>query len=70
MASRTRSGSSFTSMPASVTVPSVGRDSVASMRRSVVLPAPLGPNTERNAPSGSVNDTSSTALRPPNDFVR
>ena len=36
--------------PSTRTVPSCGISSVASMRRSVVFPAPLGPNTARVCP--------------------
>ena len=46
-------------------VPDEGRSSVATRRSVVVLPAPLGPNSVRNPPRATVNDTSrSTSRRP------
>src|SRR6185503_7841460 len=42
-----------------------GRSSPARIRSSVVLPAPLAPNTATVAPAGSENDTSRSATRSP-----
>ena len=39
------------------------------MLKNVVLPAPLGPMIETIERSGSVNETSLTAVRPPNCLV-
>ena len=39
------------------------------MLKNVVFPAPLGPMIETIERSGSVNETSDTAVRPPNCFV-
>ena len=47
--------------PAMSAVPVSGVTSVASMRRSVVLPAPLGPRSPVISPSGAMNETSLTA---------
>ncbi len=46
-------------------VPPSGTISVASMRSSVVLPAPLGPSRPVIWPSGATNDTSRTACTSP-----
>ena len=59
-----------TSLPSKMTLPSDGRYRPVSMLKNVVLPAPLGPMIETIAFSGTRNDTPSTAVRPPNCFVR
>ena len=45
--------------PSTQTSPAVGRTMPLNSRRRVVLPAPLGPMTERNCPSGTERDTPS-----------
>src|SRR5678815_5075530 len=49
------------SNPKMVSVPAFGLTRQASVLRSVVLPAPLGPNTVRNSPRSSCRSTPSTA---------
>ena len=58
---RTPSGSRSRSAPATVAVPAVGRSSVVSMRRVVVLPAPFGPRKPTISPSSTVRSTPRTA---------
>src|SRR4051812_15298103 len=55
---------SFTGIPFTRTVPCPGASKPASIRRSVVFPAPLGPNSARQSPPCRVKLTSSTARRP------
>src|SRR5204863_6812223 len=50
------------------TVPVSATSCPLRMLKNVVLPAPFGPMSARISPCGSVNDTSSTAWTPPNDF--
>ena len=51
--------------PAIAIVPSVGWSKPASMRRSVVLPQPDGPRSEKNSPAAMVSETSSRAVNEP-----
>ena len=48
-----------------LTEPVVARSSPAAMRRSVVLPQPLGPMTAVRPPAGIENETSFSARTPP-----
>src|SRR5215210_7475515 len=52
-------------IPASRALPDVGLRRPASKRRSVVLPAPFGPNTARQSPGPSENETPATAFLDP-----
>jgi len=52
-------------LPSTRTSPACGRSSVASMRNSVVLPAPLGPKTTSVRPAGRSSVTSRSAARSP-----
>ena len=54
------------SVPANVTRPPVGRYMPVTQLNSVVLPAPFGPMTAVTEPGAIVNDTSSSAVSPPN----
>ena len=45
--------------------PPLGRSSVARIRSSVVLPAPLGPSTTSDCPPATVSPTPSSAVRSP-----
>ena len=58
------------SWPPTRPVPLVGRDSVVSMRTSVVLPAPLGPSSPSTEPCGIAKLTPSTATVSPKCFTR
>src|SRR5215813_11636065 len=58
---RTPTGSASRSAPATVAVPAVGRSSVVSIRRVVVLPAPLGPRKPTISPSATLRSTLRTA---------
>src|SRR5690606_29384201 len=51
------------------TRPASGRSKPATMRKSVVLPHPLGPSSETNAPRSTASDTSRTATTSPNRRV-
>src|SRR4051812_35520982 len=53
-----------------VAVPEVGRTRPSSMRRVVVLPAPLGPRKPVTRPGATSNERSSTARTVPNDLDR
>ena len=70
IARRTGMGSSRGSWPATATLPDEGRSSVATRRSVVVLPAPLGPNSVRKPPRGTVNDTSRSTSRRPKALPR
>src|SRR5258708_39809788 len=59
MAARAVSGSRAGSTPATRSAPEVGRNSVARMRRSVVLPAPFDPRRVSPWPAARSRDTSS-----------
>jgi len=48
--------------------PSAGSSPVTTLK-SVVLPAPLGPMTDRSSPRPTPNEAPSTAARPPKNFV-
>ena len=50
--------------------PAVAESSVHSIEIVVVLPAPLGPRNPNSSPGATSNDTSSTAVKPPNRFTR
>src|SRR4051812_26257806 len=50
--------------------PESGSSSPAIMRRTVLLPEPLGPRSAVMAPSAAEKLTLSTARNDPNDFVR
>ena len=67
---RTASGSLSTSCPATRAVPLVGRLRVVIIRTVVVLPAPLGPSSPSTEPSGTTNETSSTASVSPKRLTR
>jgi hypothetical protein len=56
-------------MPATVAEPAVAEISVPSIRTVVVLPAPFGPRKPSISPRATLNDTSSTAVRPPKFLV-
>src|SRR5215471_18877524 len=58
---RTPTGSDRRSDPATVALPAVGRSSVVSIRRVVVLPAPFGPRKPTISPSSTVRSTPRTA---------
>src|SRR5512137_2299336 len=66
IALRTGMGSSRTSWPATLMLPAPGVSSVASTRRVVVLPAPLGPKMLRNPPRGTPNEMPLSTSRRPN----
>ncbi len=57
------------SNPATRAVPASGAKSPASMRRVVVLPAPLGPSSPNTSPRCTSNVMSLQADRPSNDLV-
>jgi hypothetical protein len=59
-----------TSLPSKITLPSVGRYRPVNMLKNVVLPAPFGPMIVAIVRGGTWNDTPSTAVSPPNCFVR
>src|SRR3989442_6793875 len=59
---RSRGGRSLTTRPPMRMSPLVCRSSPAIMRRSVVLPPPLGPRSPRNSPSWVCKSTPSTAV--------
>ena len=61
MLRRTCTDSVTTSYPATVAVPAVGRSRVVSIRRVVVLPAPLGPRKPTTSPSSTSRSTPLTA---------
>jgi hypothetical protein len=67
---RTAPGSVRMSWPATRPVPAVGRVSVVIIRTVVVLPAPLGPSRPSTDPSGTTNETSSTATVSPKCLTR
>ena len=50
-------------------VPDVGRRMSSIIRMHVVFPAPLGPRNPQTVPSGTVKETSFTALKSPYDLV-
>src|ERR1700692_831888 len=52
--------------PATRALPDVGLSRPARTRRSVVLPAPFGPNSARHSPPASENVTPATARVDPN----
>src|SRR5688572_757378 len=56
-------------IPARRALPEDGFSSPASTRKSVVFPAPFGPNTARQSPGASENVTPATAIRDPNARV-
>ncbi len=56
-------------LPSSLIRPEVGRIRPVSMLKKVVLPAPFGPITETIECAGMSNDTSLTAVRPPNRLM-
>ena len=62
---RTAHASSGSEEPSTRTLPACGRSSVASTRSSVLLPAPLGPNTTSDCPARSDSDTPPSASRSP-----
>src|SRR5258707_6289008 len=51
-------------------VPRSGRSSPATRRKVVVLPAPEGPSSTKNPPSGIASDRSSTAAMSPKRLAR
>ena len=55
--------------PAMCAAPLVGRSSPARIRRSVVFPAPFGPNSARHSPSFTANVSPRIATRRPNARV-
>jgi hypothetical protein len=57
-------------MPSTTAFPDVGASSVPRIRTVVVLPAPFGPRNPNTSPRVTLNDTSATAVRPPNVLVR
>src|SRR6476661_5537587 len=61
MRRRTSSGCATTSNPMTDAVPLVGRTSVVSIFRVVVLPAPFGPSRPKMLPRLTANDIPSTA---------
>ena len=56
--------------PSSVIDPAVGAYRPAITLKVVLLPDPLGPIRPRISPLAKPNDTASTAVKPPNFFVR
>src|SRR5438477_8840562 len=62
----TESGSSTTSMPATLAPPDVGSSNPQRIRMVVVLPEPLGPRMPKISPGRISKDTSSTAVIRPN----
>ena len=67
---RTCFGCLATSMPTTCSVPAVGRVSVAIVRISVVLPAPLGPSTASTLPDGTARSSPASASTSPKCFLR
>ena len=59
-------GTAVTSLPKSLTVPSVGSSRPAIMRTVVVLPDPLGPIMEKNSPWRTEKEIESNATVSPN----
>ena len=59
-----------TSWPQMRAVPAVGVMKPASMRMVVDLPAPFGPRKPSTSPRATLNDTLSTAVKPPKRLVR
>ena len=70
IAARTSCGACTTSCPMTVAEPASGRDSVASIRISVVLPAPFGPRMANIMPRGTSRSIPSTARTLPNVLTR
>ena len=62
--------SGVSGIPATVAEPEVGARSVPRVRTVVVFPAPFGPRNPNTSPRATLNDTSATAVRPPNFLVR
>ena len=58
------------SCPQARMVPAVGRSRPTIILATVVLPEPDSPTIARDPPSGSENETSSTAVRGPNSLRR
>ena len=65
---RTSSACEATSKPATEAWPSVGIDSVVSMRIAVVLPAPLWPSRPSTVPGATSRSSPRSAQRSPNRF--
>src|SRR5215469_10429164 len=63
-ARRTSIGSLTGSWPATLSDPSLGLSTVVSILIVVVLPAPLGPRKPKMTPSGTANETWSSAVKP------
>src|ERR1700733_14025894 len=57
------------SLPSSRMRPSSGVSKPASIRKSVVLPQPLGPSSAKNSPALISSDSRSTARKAPNFFT-
>src|SRR3990170_2360866 len=66
---RSSGGRRVTSRPSIAIVPEAGASSPATVRRRVVLPAPLGPRTTRYSPSRIERSTRSRAVFRPNRVV-
>src|SRR5262245_36116383 len=64
--SRLPGGKSFTTRPAMLMVPLVGKSNPASMRKIVVLPQPDGPSRLTNSPWSISRSRSLTASSDPN----
>src|SRR5438045_4926232 len=64
------SGSASMSWPQITAVPLVGARKPVIIFIVVDLPAPLGPRNPSTSPSGTLNDTSSTAVNGPNFLTR
>src|SRR6266545_3951261 len=68
IAARTASGSLATLWPATHTSPALARMSVVRMLTAVVLPAPLGPSSEKTVPGATCRSTPSSTVCSPNDL--
>ena len=66
---RRLAGTPAIASPAIAIEPSVGWSNPASRRRSVVLPQPDGPSSEKNSPVPIVSETSCSAANEPNRRV-
>src|SRR5262249_24234999 len=70
IAARTASASRVTSWPDTRISPPSGSSSVARMRTTVVLPAPLGPRSAKTVPRSTVKSIPSRTSRSPKDLRR
>ena len=66
--SRSRGGTSLTTLSSIRISPAVGSSSPAIIRMVVVLPQPEGPSRTTNSSSATASETASTPTKPPQRF--